>query len=307
MNVFHDNSRKYRLLGVLKDLLEQPYHFTKMALATKYGVSPDAIKTDFEELRDADFLVKVDNKHKYYIAPNKSLEYLEEVLFFTEPEKEFLLDALTQANATDKRMEKIRMKLETVYDVSKLGSSLFSRTFLNKANLLEQAKKQKRVVQLVNYRSTMSSKVSDRLVEPFNVSTKDDILHAFDLDKKEIRHFRISRIEKIRVLDAYWQHETKHHSAATDSFRIVSDQQVFVHLKLRTGALNELIERFPLAQAYIQPCAEQDDLYDFACKVNDKFLGLTNFILGYYAHIEAIIEPESLIDHIRGKSGEIRF
>lgn len=307
MNVFHDNSPKYRLLGVLKDLLEQPYHYTRKVLATKYGVSPDAIKNDFEELRDADFLVKWDAQYRYAIAPNKSSEYLKDVLFFTEPEKDFLLEALTQANATDQRMEKIRVKLETIYDVSKLGSSLFSKTFLSKANLLEQAKKQKRVVQLSNYRSTMSSKVSDRLVEPFHISTKEDILHAFDLDKQVIRHFRISRIEKVKMQDAAWQYEGKHYVAATDPFRIVSDQQVFVHLKLKTGALNELIERFPLAQAYIQPCAEQDDMYDFACKVNDEFLGLTNFILGYYAHIEAILEPESLIEHIRGKIGEIKF
>lgn len=307
MNVFHDNSPKYRLLGVLKDLLEQPYHYTRKVLATKYGVSPDAIKNDFEELRDADFIVKWDAQYRYAIAPNKSSEYLKDVLFFTEPEKDFLLEALTQANATDQRMEKIRAKLETIYDVSKLGSSLFSKTFLNKANLLEQAKKQKRVVQLSNYRSTMSSKVSDRLVEPFHISTKEDMLHAFDLDKQVIRHFRISRIEKVKMQDAAWQYEGKHYVAATDPFRIVSDQQVFVHLKLKTGALNELIERFPLAQAYIQPCAEQDDVYDFACKVNDEFLGLTNFILGYYAHIEAILEPETLIEHIRGKIGEINF
>lgn len=307
MNVFHDNSPKYRLLGVLKDLLEQPYHYTRKVLATKYGVSPDAIKNDFEELRDADFLVKWDAQYRYAIAPNKSSEYLKDVLFFTEPEKDFLLEALTQANATDQRMEKIRVKLETIYDVSKLGSSLFSKTFLSKANLLEQAKKQKRVVQLSNYRSTMSSKVSDRLVEPFHISTKEDILHAFDLDKQVIRHFRISRIEKVKMQEVTWQYEGKHYVAATDPFRIVSDQQVFVHLKLKTGALNELIERFPLAQAYIQPCAKQDDIYDFACKVNDEFLGLTNFILGYYAHIEAIVEPESLIEHIRRKIGEIKF
>lgn len=307
MNVFHDNSPKNRLLSVLKNLLEQPYYYKIKMLAAKYGVSTDSIKNDFEELKNAYFLVEHDKQNRYAIAPNKSSDYLKDVLFFTEPEKEFLLEALTKTDASDKRLEKIRAKLETIYDVSKLGSSLFSKTFLNKANLLEKAKNQKRVVQLVNYRSTMSSKVSDRLVEPFNVSTKDDILHAFDLDKKVIRHFRISRIEKVKVQDQSWQYETKHYSAATDPFRIVSDQQVFVHLKLKTGAVNELIERFPLAQAYIQPCAVQDDIYDFECKVNDQFLGITNFILGYFEHIEAIIEPESLITHIRGKIGEVKF
>jgi predicted DNA-binding transcriptional regulator YafY len=307
MNVFHENSPRNRLLSVLRNLLEQPYYYKIKTLAAKYGVSTDSIKNDFEELKNAYFLVEHDKQNRYAIAPGQSAEYLEDVLFFTESEKDFLLTALIQANATDKSLEKIRAKLATIYDVSKLGSSLFSKTFLTKANLLEQAKKQKRVVQLVNYRSTMSSKVSDRLVEPFNISIKEDILHAFDLDKQEIRHFRISRIEKVKVLDSSWRHQGKHYVAATDPFRIVSDQQVFVHLKLRTGALNELIERFPLVQAYIQPCAEQDDLYDFACKVNDEFLGLTNFIMGYFEHIAAIIEPESLIEHVRKKRGEIRF
>ena len=307
MNVFHNNSPKNRLLSVLKNLLEQPYYFTIRALAAKYGVSHDAIKNDFKELKDSYFLVEHDKQYRYTIAPNKSVDYLEDVLFFTESEKDFLLDALTKANASDNRMEKIRAKLETIYDVSKLGSSLFSKTFLNKANLLEQAKKQKRVVELINYRSTMSSKMSNRLVEPFNVSTKEDILHAFDLDKQVIRHFRISRIEKVRVQDTIWQYETRHHVSATDPFRIVNDKQVKVHLKLKTGALNELIERFPLAQAYIQPCAEQDDIYDFECKVNEEFLGLTNFILGYHEHIAAIVEPELLIEHIRGKVTGVKF
>lgn len=307
MNVFHDNSPKYRLLGVLKDLLEQPYHYTLKILATKYGVSPYAIKKDFVELRDADFMVKVDAQYRYAIVPNKSSEYLEDILFFTEVEKDFLLEALTQVNASDNRLEKIRAKLETIYDVSKLGSSLFSKTFLDKANLLQQAKKQKRVVELVNYRSTKSSKVSHRLVEPFNVNIKEDILYAFDLHKKVIRHFRISRIEKVKVKDDHWQHETQHYVAATDPFRIVNDKQVHIHIRLKVGGYNELIERFPFTRAYLQHSADQNDVFDFECKVNDQFLGLTNFLLGYYEHIEAIVEPESLIEHIRERSRKINF
>ena len=46
MNKFHDNSPKYRLLAILKDLLERPYHHTRKMLATKYNVDKDTIKKD---------------------------------------------------------------------------------------------------------------------------------------------------------------------------------------------------------------------------------------------------------------------
>ena len=84
MNTFNDNSPKNRLLQLLKDLLERPKHYTKKMLATKYNVSVDTIKKDFDELRNADFLLHFDANYRYSIVPNKSLEYLKDALFFTE-------------------------------------------------------------------------------------------------------------------------------------------------------------------------------------------------------------------------------
>ncbi len=307
MNVFNDNSPKNRLLQLLKDLLERPKHYTKKMLATKYNVSVDTVKNDFEELRNADFLLHYDRHYRYSIVPNKSLEYLKDVLFFTDSEKEVLVEALIAWKASDTQKNKILEKLETVYDISKLGSSLFSKTFLNKANLLEQAKQQKRVAHLVNYRSTNSSKVANRTVEPFLVSTKEDILHAYDVESLQVRHYRLSRIERVEVTAELWKNEAKHYVTATDPFRIVNDKQVFVHIRLKVGGYNELIERFPLTQAYLYPSASEEAVYEFECKVNEKFFGLTNFLLGYHEYIVEIVEPESLIEHIKAHISRINF
>lgn len=307
MNVFHDNSPKNRLLAILKDLLEHRFHHTRKTLAAKYNVSTDTIKKDFNELRDADFDVQYDEKYRYAIVPNRPSEHLEDLLFFTETEKEILLKALANAPTSEKRAKRMQEKLETIYDVSRLGSSLFSRTFLNKASLLEQAKQQKRVVKLINYRSTNSSDVTDRLIEPFSVSTKEDILQAFDTNKKEIRHFRISRIERIEIQNTAWQYETQHYVTATDPFRIVNDKQVHIHIRLRVGGYNELTERFPLTQAYLHSSADEAGVFDFECEVNERFYGLTNFILGYHEHIIEIVEPESLIEHVKAHIGKINF
>lgn len=308
MNKFNDNSPKYRLLAILKLLIGSPNQYTKVMLETKFNIGKDAITSDFEELKDAGFDVQYDKKYRYAIVPNKPMEHLEDMLFFTEAEKEILLDALANnAKASEKRTKRMQEKLNTIYDVSKLGSSLFSRTFLSKANLLEQAKQEKKIVKLINYRSTNSSEVTDRLVEPFQVSVKEDILHAFEVEKKAIRHFRISRVERVELQDADWQYETQHYVTATDPFRIVNDHKVRVHIRLKVGGFNELIERFPLTQAYLQPSAAEMGVYDFECNVNEKFFGLTNFILGYHEHIVEIIEPESLIEHIRRHIGKINF
>ncbi|MEA5138179.1 helix-turn-helix transcriptional regulator [Arcicella rigui] len=277
-------------------------------LEAKFNVGKDAISDDFDELKDAGFDVQYDKKYRYAILPSKPLQHLEDMLFFTEAEKEILIDALANnAKASEKRTKRMQEKLNTIYDVSKLGSSLFSRTFLSKANLLEQAKQEKKVVKLINYRSTNSSDVNNRLVEPFQVSVKEDILHAFEVEKKEIRHFRISRIERVELLNTDWQYETKHNVIATDPFRIVNNNKIKVHILLRVGGYNELLERFPLTQAYLQPSATQQGIYEFECDINEKFYGLTNFILGYHEHIVEIIEPESLIEHIRNHIGKINF
>lgn len=306
MKNFLDNTPKNRILSILKNLLERPYHYTKRMLAENYGVNESTIKKDFEELRDADFMLHYDSKYRYAIVPNKSVEHLQEVLFFTESEQEILVKALAtyqQSNAEQK--EKLRKKLETVYDVSKLGSSLFSKTFLNKVDLLEQAKKEKKVIKLINYHSTNSNKVSDRLLEPFLVGVKEDILHGFDLDANEIRHFRISRIRRVELLPENWKNENKHYVTATDPFRIVNNEQVKVHIKVGIGGYNELIERYPLTQAYLKPCADKADVFDFECKVNKNFYGLINFLLGYHEFIEEIVEPESLLEHIRQRIQKI--
>lgn len=307
MNKFHDDSPKKRLLLLLKALLENPYHYTRKQLATLYGTSTDTIKNDMEELRNADFNVICDSKYRYAIVSSRSAEKLEEALFFTETEKNTLKEALTQTSQLTPKTVKLLQKLETVYDVSKLGSSLFSRSFLDKNSLLEQAKRQKWVVKLLNYHSTNSAEISHRTVEPFLVSTKEDILHCFDLDRQAIRHFRISRIGRVELTDQAWQHEGKHYVIATDPFRIVNDRQVRVHIKLRVGGYNELTERFPLTQAYLHPSASEPHVYDFECKVNEKFYGLTNFLLGYHEHIVEIVEPESLIAHIQAHVQQINF
>ena len=122
--------------------------------------------------------------------------------------------------------------MSRIYDVSKMHNT-FDKNFLTKMDKLEKARVEKRVVILKDYHSTSSSSVTNRTIEAFHISAEEDIVHAYDLDKKDIRHFRISRIPKLDITPTIWTQEKQHNIVATDPFRIQDDKQIKIHLQLK--------------------------------------------------------------------------
>jgi predicted DNA-binding transcriptional regulator YafY len=297
---------KVRLLRVMRALLENPKHYTKRQLAELYQVTPDTITNDFEALTSAGFVVEYDGKYRYYFVEEKPFTQLKDLLHFSEEDQAVLYRAIDQVTDSSKRGQRLKKKLASLYDYRRLGHAYLRKPYLTKVDLLMQGKNEKRQVILRDYSSSNSNEVRDRLVEPFHPSPPDDTLQAFDVDKQELRHFRISRITRVEMTDTPWQFEGHHNIMLTDPFRIVDSNQVMVHLRLRVGAKNELVERFPLTQSYIQEAAEEG-IYDFQCMVNHRFLGLTNFILGFHHQLVEVLGPESLLDHLQEEVEKMDF
>jgi predicted DNA-binding transcriptional regulator YafY len=304
---FKDNTPKNRLLDILKALIEMPYYYKKKDFVERYDVDEKTIRIDFDELRDAGFEVKNDKHYRYGIESDKPYEHLKELLFFSQNDQDFMLQAISKMDKSDKRQERVRKKLESIYDLSRLGSNLVSKQFLTKINLLEHAKQQQKVVKLIDYYSTNSGSIETKTVEPFHISPKEDMLHAFDLISKEIRHYRISRITRVEELEAVWTYSGHHHIQATDPFRIVNDKQVRVHLRLSVGGYNELIERFPLTSPYLKPSADEKNEFELDCNVNQAFYGIANFILSSLPFVKEIVEPDALREHINEIKNKINF
>lgn len=288
---------KDRLLRILLALIENPFGYTRKQLAVRYGVDRDTIKHDFNCFRNAGLLLDKDDQHRYRIVLNRPYKQLKHLLHFTEEDQQLLEQAIDQISPHTRSGERLKKKLASLYDFRKLGHTYLRKPYLTKVDSLLLAKEQKKAVQLKDYRSSNSNRIEDRKVEPFHVSPPDDTLQAFDLDRKQIRHFRISRIRRVNVLDEAWQFKSRHAVMLTDPFRIVDNEQVLVHLRMKVGAYNELTERFPITKAYIEE-TEEPEVYDFQCMVNHRFLGLSNFILGFHHQIIEIIEPESLKEHL---------
>jgi len=281
-----------RILTLTLNLIEQPYHYTKKSLAQKFAVSEDTIKSDFEVLRNVGFILEYDNNYRYSLKEEKTHLQLKQLLHFTEEDQVQLEEAIDQISPHTSRGQKLKQKLSSLYDYRKLGNFYLRKPYLSRVDALLKAKQNKKQVILKEYRSSNSSEVKDRRVEPFHPSPPDDMLHAFDIQKKELRHYRISRFKRVEILNQSWEYETLHQILPTDPFRIVNKNQVMVMLQMGVGAYNELTERFPLTKAYLME-GEEEGTYDFQCMVNDF-------------RIE-VLEPESLMQHLKNTIGKMKF
>lgn len=295
-----------RVVRILRALIENPKHYTRHALAERYGVHPDTIEGDFQAIQTAGFHLDRDERYRYFLVLEKPYRQLKDLLHFSEEDQALLYQAIDNLSVGTERALKLKAKLGSLYDYGRLGHAYLRKPYLAKVDLLEQARQEKKQVILESYRSSNSNTISDRRVEPIHVSPADDMVHTYDVDKRVVNHFRISRFVRVNILEAPWQFEGWHNVRHTDPFRIVGNEQVMVHLRMSVGAFNELVERFPMAKSYIQE-AQEEGMYDFQCPVNDHFLGLSNFILGFYHQGIEILQPESLREHLREVVARMNF
>jgi Predicted transcriptional regulator len=297
---------KVRFLRMFRAIIEQPKRFTRNQLAELFGVSLDTIGLDFKAFVSAGFEIDRDEKNRYFFVEDRPLKKVGSLLYFSEEERALLYQAIDGIQTTPEKQAALKRKLHSLYDYSRLGFAYLRKPYLSKVDLLEHAKAEKKQVVLEGYRSSNSNTVADRVVEPYHISPAEDTLQTFDVEKKLPRHFRISRISRVRLLDSGWQFEGHHNIQRTDPFRIVNNEQVNVHLRLSVGAYNELIERFPLTKAHIEETGDPN-FFDFQCMVNRDFFGLSNFILGYYHLDIEVLAPDSLREHLRATVEKMKF
>ena len=110
---------------------------------------------------------------------------------------------------------------------------------------LTEAIDKKRKVILKGYASSNSNQVKDRIIVPINLVYNNENLWAYDLEKKETREFRLSRISDIEtdIEDAGYSHAFKKGEA--DVFRWINPKVNYhIKLKMSIAALNCLREEY---------------------------------------------------------------
>ena len=221
---------------------------------------------DFMELLSKTTVINLPtNKHKNYAPPpSRAPQELERLQPLSKTDRLLISKALDQLGG-DEVADKIKAKLDSLYDFQQLGLEALRRPAIERYESLERARVWQRQVVLKQYRSN-SNDIRDRKVEPFKIDADLDTLQAFDVDLGQNRHFRLSRIRRVQPTDEPWQHEDRHIRKETDDFRIADNEMVNVHLRLDVLAYNLLTEAYPNSRRNLLEGAEQNS-WDYEGKV----------------------------------------
>ncbi len=289
-----------------------------LMLNCKYGRSLDEISTNLdiskrtayryiETLRNSGFVIdKKKSFGKYYYLINKedsNHSDISELLHFTKEEAYILSRAIHSIDEENELKINLIKKLYSLYDYDRVAVPIIKKENSDTIHALTEAINQKKQVKLINYHSSNSGRIYNKIVEPFSFTTNFIAVWCHDSEDNENKIYKTSRIGKVEVLEENWKYENHHQDAFMDVFRISSYDKIPVKLNLSLLAKNLLTEEYPMAEQFVTQKSENS--YVFETEVA-SLAGVGRFAMGLIDEIE-IHKPESLKIYIRDKINKARF
>ena len=283
-----------RLLRLMK-MMSGNTNFTVDELAERLGISYRSIYRYIDTFKESGFVVEKLHSNVYKLGKMpKSYVDLKRLIYFSEEEAYIINSLINSLDNTNALKTNLLKKLSAVYNSTSIANYTCNKESALSIESLGEAIKDRKKVILKNYESGNSHKVSDRLVEPFEFTTNMIDVWCYDLEKKENKVFKISRIGEVRVLDEEWSEEEAHRKSITDCFRMSGFEQTPVKLEMGIMAKNLLLEEYPLAEKDLR---KEGDRWILETTVSDM-AGVGRFVIGLAHDIKVIDSPE-LVEYIR--------
>ena len=247
-----------RLLMVLSGNVRYSAH----QLAKKFDVTERTIFRHLNTIENAGFLVDRNAGSYTLQICKKEAKTLNSLLHFTEEEAYLLFRTLDHINGGGSpTYQRLARKLNSLYDFRAL-SILPQKQSMDTIRLLREAMNSHIQVLLHDYRSSHSSTISDRLVEPFAFLPEYLSIWGYDTTDHQVKQFKTTRIESVTLLLTTWQYEEFHLIPFIDAFRISASSPIAtVEALLNLQAANLLTEEFPLAEPFLNSVIEEESDY----------------------------------------------
>ena len=283
-----DQPKIERMLRLMK-MLASNKNYTIDELAERLGISYRSIYRYIDTFKDSGFVVEKLHSNVYRLGKMpKGYIDLKDLIYFSEEEAYIVNSLINSLDSTNALKINLKKKLSAVYNSTSIINYVQKKDIAEHIEMLGNAMRGKRMVILKGYESSHSGKRSDRLIEPFEFSTNCIDIWGYDIDKKENKVFKISRIGKVKVTDDDWANENRHQKSKTDCFRISGYKQTPVKLELSMMAKNLLLEEYPLAE---QDLRKEDDKWILETLVSGME-GIGRFVIGLAHEIKVIDSPE---------------
>ena len=289
-----DQPKIERMLRLMK-MLASNKNYTIDELAERLGISYRSIYRYIDTFKDSGFVVEKLHSNVYRLGKMpKGYVDLKDLIYFSEEEAYIVNSLINSLDSTNALKINLKKKLSAVYNSTSIIDYVQKKDIAEHIEVLGKAIREKKAVILKGYESSHSGEISDRWIEPFEFTTNCIDIWGYDLEKKENKVFKISRIGKVKALDEDWTKEDKHRKSKTDCFRISSYEQTPIKLELSMMAKNLLIEEYPLAE---QDIKKEGDKWILETMVSGM-QGVGRFVIGL-AHEIKVIDSPALENYIR--------
>ena len=268
--------------------------FTVGELAEKMATSYRSIYRYIDTFRSAGFVVvKIQGSTYRIVKMPSSFKNFDKLVYFTEEEAAVINSLIENLEETNSFKTTLRKKLSAIYDRTDILNATPKHPTAIKLFALNDAMHKKKRVVLKSYESAHSGTVLDRTVEPYRYTEGCMAIWAYDVENKDCRIFKVSRIGKVQITDIDWQNESEHRDGFVDAFRMAGTERYHVRLELSLRAKNLLAEEFPLA---VKDIRMENDKWIYEGDVT-HMAGIGRFVIGLIRDIR-IPESDELRSYI---------
>lgn len=294
-----DKERFDRQLRLLV-LLTQDRDTDIDSLSRELQMSRRSIYRYIETFRELGFVVEK-RGNRYRVAPSSPFfRRITERIHFTEDEALTINQVLNAVYDRSPQVRHLRQKLSSLYDFDVLARHGVDEHIARNLATLYDAVKLERVAVLRGYVSPSSGKVSDRMVEPYMFLSENSEVRCYELATGMNKTFKISRAERVDLLDMLWSHKEAHQPFYTDMFGFSGEQLFPVRLVLGALSARLLLEEVPSVAS--QLALLDDGRYRLHARVC-SYKGVGRFVLGLCDDVE-VESPRDFKDYLRAR---IRF
>jgi len=267
-------------------------------LAEKLDLSYRSVYRYIDSFKQAGFVVnkKAGGVYKLGKMPRGGMD-LNRLIYFSEEEAGMVASLIESLDSSNSLKTELHRKLATVYNSTSIADYISDKSRSANIEALGEAIRDRKRVILRSYESASSHTIRDRLVEPFAFSTNFVDVWGYDVDIKDNRIFKISRISSVEKTTDDWENEALHHKEETDCFRMQGKEKYHIRLRLSLRAKNLLVEEFPLSKSQVQKGKgdEEEWILDTTiCGLS----GAGRFVTGLSDEIK-ILEGDELKEYIR--------
>lgn len=139
---------------------------------------------------------------------------------------------------------------ETIEDIRRRRLKNIRKTD-DKIIIVQDAIQREKRVRLIGYRSSNSGTIRNRLVEAFYIQD-NEYIHCYEPESDMVKLFRISRADKIDIIDDAWKFKDRHKRINMDPFHMSGETKTNIKLHLKLSAKNAIEESYPGISSYIK-------------------------------------------------------